>query len=104
MQMTGTSGRARPKWSGDPDRAIADYSDAIRLDPEDAIAYSNRGDVYRSIHDCDRALADYNEAIRLDPRDAAAYNGRGVVYECKNDPARATADYNEAQRLDSSFR
>jgi len=64
--MTGTSGKARPRWSSDPDRAIADYSEAIRLDPKHAIAYCNRGDGYRSIYDYGRAIADYDEAIRLD--------------------------------------
>mgnify|MGYP001595382467 CR=1 FL=1 len=31
---------------GDYDRAIADYTRAIELDPKDAITYSNRGIVY----------------------------------------------------------
>ena len=32
---------------GDYDRAIADYTEAIRLDPKYAIAYGNRGKAYR---------------------------------------------------------
>jgi tetratricopeptide (TPR) repeat protein len=53
---------------GDLDRAIADYSEAIRLDPKQANAYRNRGNALREKGDLDRAIADLNEAIRLDPK------------------------------------
>ena len=32
---------------GEPDRAIADYNEAIRIDPEYVLAFNNRGNVYR---------------------------------------------------------
>ena len=50
----------------DHDKAIADYNDAIRLDPTLAAAYNNRGEAWRSKKDYDKAVADYNEAIRLE--------------------------------------
>ena len=62
---------------GDYDRAIADYTEAIRLDPKYAIVYGNRGNSYRLKGDYDRAIADLTEAIRLDPKYAIAYNNRG---------------------------
>ena len=52
---------------GDHENAIADYNEAIRLDPKIAEAYNNRGNAWRNKGDYDRAIADYNEAIRLDP-------------------------------------
>jgi tetratricopeptide (TPR) repeat protein len=85
---------------GDNDRAIADYSEAIRLDPKSATAFKNRGIAYLEKGDNDRAIADYSAAIRIDPEDANAFNSRGVAYRAKGDPARAIADYNEAIRLD----
>ena len=57
---------------GDSDRAIADLSEAIRLDPKYAEAYYLRGVAYWNKGDLDRAVADYSEAIRLDPKLAAA--------------------------------
>ena len=61
------------KSKGDFDRAIADFSEAIRFDPKYAEAYYLRGVVYGNKGDLDRAIADLNEAIRLDPRSAVAY-------------------------------
>jgi tetratricopeptide (TPR) repeat protein len=68
---------ATPTAKGDLDSAIADYDQAIALDPKDAIAYNGRGNVYYDRKDYDGAIADYVQAIMLDPKLALAYNGRG---------------------------
>src|SRR6266481_5067290 len=84
---------------GNFDRAIADFSEAIRLDPKLAAAYNNRGNAYKNKGDLDRAIADYSEAIRLAPEVEAAhpesiirrlahYN-RGRAYNSKGDFDRA---------------
>jgi len=54
---------------GDLDRAIADFTAAIRLQPRYAIAYASRGSAYEAKGECDRAAADYSEAIRLGTKD-----------------------------------
>src|SRR5215472_423604 len=64
----------------DLDRAIADYSEAIRLDPEYSNAFHNRALVYQKRGDLDRAFEDFNEAIRLDPKERAAYINRGIAW------------------------
>jgi tetratricopeptide (TPR) repeat protein len=84
----------------DDDRAIADYSEAIRLDPKNASAnYVKRGYMWRRKGDLDRAIADDSEAIRLDPKNDNAFNSRGVAYAMKKDYDRAIQDYDEAIRL-----
>jgi tetratricopeptide (TPR) repeat protein len=87
----------------DNDRAIADYTEALHLNPKEAIAYNNRGTAWRDKGNLDRALADFNQAIRLDPNDAAAYNNRGNVRHEKSDNKAAVADYTEAIRLDPKY-
>ena len=88
---------------GDLDRAIGDFSEALRLEPEDAQAYYNRGIMYSDKGDdvrySDRAIADFTEALRLDPKFANAYGNRGLVYASKGDLDRALADYNEALNI-----
>ena len=85
------------------DSAIVNYSEAILLDPKDAIAFNNRGLAYRDKREFDRAIADCNEAIRLDPTYAKAVFGRGTAYRRRGDPDRAIIDYNEAIRLDPTY-
>jgi len=77
-------------------RAIADFSEAIRLDPGFARTYNNRGFTYSVKGDYDNAIADYGEAIRLDPKYALAYYNRAGAYRIKGDFERAIADYDEA--------
>ncbi|MDR1858773.1 MAG: tetratricopeptide repeat protein [Treponema sp.] len=84
---------------GDYDRAIESYTEAIKLNPQYAKAYSRCGFAYAHKGDLDRAIADCNHAIRLDPNDGHAYNERGIVYRNKDDYDRAIEDYTKAIRL-----
>jgi tetratricopeptide (TPR) repeat protein len=87
------------KFKGQWERAIADFTEAIRLDPNDVTAFLNRGVTYDQENDHDRAIDDYNEAIRLDPGDAYVFLNRGSAYSRKKDYELAIADYDEALRL-----
>jgi tetratricopeptide (TPR) repeat protein len=86
----------------DPDRAIADYDEAIRRDPQNALALAARGAVFASKHDYDRALASYDEAIRSDPTYAIALIGRARVNLTRGDWSRAATDLGQALQLDST--
>jgi tetratricopeptide (TPR) repeat protein len=90
------------KWDkkGEYDQAIAQYDQAIRLDPAYALAYKNRGLAWYEKQQYDRAIADYDQAIRFDPNYALAYNSRGIAWDEKQDYDRAVADYDQAIRLD----
>jgi tetratricopeptide (TPR) repeat protein len=88
---------------GEYDRAIADYAQAIALDPKFKVAYFNRGDTYRLKGDYDRAIADFTHAIALDPKYAHAYRTRGIAYQAKKDYDRAIADYTQAIALDPKY-
>ncbi|MCW6512268.1 tetratricopeptide repeat protein, partial [Lichenifustis flavocetrariae] len=85
---------------GDLDRAIADYTAAIGLDPGHADAYYNRGAAYVQKGDFDRAIADYSAAIGLNPGHANAFYNRGAAYGNKGDLNRAIADFDTAIGLD----
>ena len=79
--------------------AIADYDEAIRLNPELAEAFNNRGNAKDELGDHAGAIADYDEAIRLKPDDAGAFHNRGISkFNMKDNPG-AIADFDEALRL-----
>ena len=90
---------------GDLDHAIADYSEAIRLNPTEplALALTFRGAAYHRKGDDDHAMADYEEAIRIFPKNASAYSNRGITFAARNEDDRAIADYSEAIRIDPTF-
>lgn len=86
---------------GENDYAIADYTEAIRLDPTFEIAYYNRGLAYQAKGDLEHAISDYNEALRLGVKVGQQfYVSRGTAYRTKGDLDRAIADFTEAIRLD----
>ena len=47
--------------------ALKNYSEAIALDPEDALVYSNRSAVFCGLSRFDQALDDAEVAIKLRP-------------------------------------
>ena len=51
----------------------------IKLNPNDAQAYNNRGAAYYNQGKLDFAIRDYNKTIKLDPDFAEAYYNRGEV-------------------------
>jgi len=85
--------------SVDPDEKIRCYTAAIRLKPDYAAAYYNRGWARDEKGDFDGAMQDYTEAIRLKPDYADAYNNRGIARKAKGDVDGAIQDYTEAIRL-----
>lgn len=87
-------------FKGDRDQAAADYEEAIRADPGNAVAYTNRGVIWLRRGDLNRAIADFDEAIKLAPNYALPRTNRGIAYASKGDEARAIADYDAAIRLD----
>jgi len=82
------------------EQAIADFTEAIRLDGNNAKTYRERGDAYADKRDYDKAIVDYNQAIRLNPRNSGAYISRGIVYAEKGDLDKAISDYNQAIRIE----
>lgn len=65
---------------GQLELAIADYTKAIELNPQDAEAHGYRGDAYLEKGQHDQAIRDYTKAIQLNPKYAMVYYKRGFVY------------------------
>ena len=91
---------------------FAEYDEVIRLNPDSADAYFNRGKAKRQDPS---AIADYDVAIRLNPDFAEAYFYRGCLKSyfrpkestlvARHKALRSViADFDEAIRLDLDFR
>jgi tetratricopeptide (TPR) repeat protein len=80
--------------------AQIDLDRVIKLDPNHAQAYKNRGGVKVLLKDYPGALSDYNRAIQLDPAFVNAYNGRGFLkMVALNDYQGALSDLNRAIKI-----
>jgi tetratricopeptide (TPR) repeat protein len=84
---------------GEYDKAMADFRQAITINPRCAEAYYNLGLVYALKGDNDKALEQYNQALNLYPNYTAAYNNRGLVLVNKKEFDRAVKDYDKALSL-----
>ena len=89
---------------GDVDRAIVDYNEAIRLSPNYASAYFNRGLALRHKGDLDRAIADYDQAIKLDPRNTSRLSTTAALPGSRKATSTAPSPtYNQAIKLDPNL-
>ena len=89
--------------TGKHDAAVADFTEAIRLDQTYAIAHNNRSWALNNKGEYDQAIADSTAAIKLNPKYATAYVNRGVSYESKGECGKAISDYSEAIKLNPKF-
>ena len=64
---------------GKYEEAIKHYDEAIRIYPQDADAYNNRGNAKLALGLHHDAIADCNRAIHINPQHAAAYYNRGTA-------------------------
>ena len=79
---------------GEYDKAIADYSRSIELDPNSAGAYLDRGIVYEYTKEYDKAIGDYTKAIGLEPNYSSAFYKRWYLYSLIGETSKASNDFN----------
>ena len=79
--------------------SIDAYDKSIRLKPDFAEAFCNRGIAKHELDRHDDAIADYDTAIRLKPDLAEAFHNRGVAKSDLDRHNDAIADYDAAIRL-----
>jgi tetratricopeptide (TPR) repeat protein len=85
----------------DPEKALADLNEALRLNPGDAQAFWGRGAVAFDRNEYDKAIADFSAVIRLSPSDPNGYQGRARAYAAVGDQQKAAADEQRAKELRS---
>lgn len=73
--------------------SIQDYSEIIRLLPDNIKAYNNRAFCYAKIRSYAEAIKDYSTVISIDPSNSHAYHNRGISYDKTGLRDRAIEDF-----------
>jgi tetratricopeptide (TPR) repeat protein len=84
---------------GQLDKAVADLSRAIALNPKYAKAWCYRGENYFNQGQRDKAFADFAKAIELEPKLGDAWCSRGITYNMLGQFDEAVADLSKAIEL-----
>lgn len=79
-----------------PEKALADFEEALNINPRNSSAYSYRGFVNHRQGNFAEAVADFNKAIDLDPENMMSHYNRGMAYHRIGDKAKACADFHKA--------
>ncbi|MDD3875042.1 MAG: tetratricopeptide repeat protein [Bacteroidales bacterium] len=97
-EMSLLKGNAKDEL-GDYAGAIREYTEAIELQPDFAMAYFNRALSKRKIADYEGAIEDYTKAIEIVDFYTIAYHNRGIVYALLEKMDKACADWEKAYNL-----
>jgi class 3 adenylate cyclase/Tfp pilus assembly protein PilF len=85
---------------GDLERAIADYSEAIRLDSGNGEALNNRAWTYYRTGRAAQALADADAAVRLLAKEAYVWDTRAHIHATLGNRDAAIRDFRMALKID----
>jgi tetratricopeptide (TPR) repeat protein len=91
LMLAGAEATA-PIWAhGDVDVQVAALDEKIRLDPQNAVLYLKRGELYRLLRHWTEAESDFTRAERLDGHLAAVHLSRALLLESGRPDAALTA-------------
>ena len=116
MQLTGSFARSNDAFlsneklkagmeahsRGDLNGAVQLYTEAINLNPNNAAAYTWRGNALGNLQNIQGALMDLGRAVQLDRSDSVAYLGLGIAYYTTGAYAQAISALNSAIQLDAN--
>ena len=81
------------------EQALADFDQAVDLDPDNASAYGGQTAVYLELGQPDRAVASATQAIQLDPEYPNYWSDRAWAYKLLGDYDAALSDLTQAIEL-----
>jgi len=96
LLLPGCAGLDRVDIDVKHNQAIADFTKALMINPNDATAYNKRGNAYAAKGQYDQAIADYDKALAINPNYAERYVNRGMAYAAKGKKDQAMTDYTKA--------
>lgn len=91
------------KEQGKLDAAIANYQQALKIEPNNALAYNYLAEIYLMQGKLDAAIASCQNAIKLQPNLAAAYKNLGNGLQAGGKIEEAIRAYSKAVEIDPQF-
>jgi tetratricopeptide (TPR) repeat protein len=88
---------------GDDITALTHLSAAVKADPQNHFAWSNRGYYNSKVGDNKTAIYDLGKAIEIKPDDKVSYLNRGYTYIGMGDYVTALKDIDKALELDPDY-
>jgi tetratricopeptide (TPR) repeat protein len=82
------------------DEAIAQFREAVRINPDDGEAHNNLGSALFQNGSAEEAIAQFREAVRINPAIADAYSNLGIALYQLGRTEEAVAQYREALKID----
>jgi len=90
--------------AGRVDEALADYDEALALNPYSGATWFNKGLLLAQLGRDDSAIACFDRVLELTPTEPEAMNNRGGMKYRKGDLAGAVADFSRAVELNPKHR
>ena len=85
--------------SGNTQGLIADYTKALKIEPNKAGLFYFRGIERSKSEEYEGAIADFDNTIEIKPNTASLYVNRGIAKDMLNDTEDACTDYRMAADL-----
>jgi protein O-mannosyl-transferase len=78
------------------EKALADYNEALKIDPNYYLTLNNRGKIFFDRGQLDQAMVDFNKCLSIAPDFVNALSNRGAAYAAKGNLEGALTDLNKA--------
>jgi cytochrome c-type biogenesis protein CcmH/NrfG len=82
---------------------FAAFRETVRIDPENALAWSGLGRAYAALKRLNDSIEAYRQAVRIDPNNASAWSHLAIVYSLSGNQMAALGAVRELRRLDPAM-
>ncbi len=82
------------------DKALEDYNNFIALNPNDALIFSNRGNLHGLMGNYEQALEDYSRSAEIDSLKVDTYVNKGVTFIKMNQYSKAIPEFEKAMKIE----
>lgn len=73
------------------------------MNPQNTIAWNNKGTVFAEIREYKEAIECFNRSLELDPKNAAAWHNKAVSLTKRRKHLEAVKYYDKSVELDATF-